>query len=235
MESRNTFMKISIIIPTFNEAENIGRLISHLLKNANDNLKELIVVDGGSNDGTCRIAKEAGAKVIICTSKGRSCQMNKGAEKSSGEILYFVHADTFPPASFMNDIQESIEEGFQMGCYRFKFDSDKKILKFNAYMTRFDKLYCRGGDQTLFVTRKVFEELDGYRDDYKIMEEYDFMVRARKKYSFKIIPKEVIVSARKYEKRSWFRVMLANSIAFQMFKFGASQDALAKTYQRILG
>ncbi|MFK8005337.1 MAG: TIGR04283 family arsenosugar biosynthesis glycosyltransferase [Saprospiraceae bacterium] len=228
-------MKISIIIPTFNEAKNIGQLISHLQKNANENLKELIVVDGGSNDGTCRIAKDAGAKVIICTSKGRSCQMNEGVENSSGEILYFIHADTLPPSSFMTDIQEAIDEGFHMGCYRFKFDSSKKILKFNAYMTRFDKLYCRGGDQTLFVRREVFEDLDGYRRDYKIMEEYDFIVRARRKYNFKIIPKEVIVSARKYEKRSWFRVMLANSIAFQMFKFGASQDALVKTYQRILG
>ena len=228
-------MKISIIIPTLNEAENIGQLISYLLKNGNENLSELLVVDGGSNDGTCRIARDAGAKVIICPSKGRSCQMNEGAKNSTGEILYFVHADTIPPASFMIDLQEAIGEGFPMGCYRFKFDSNKMILKFNAYMTRFDKLYCRGGDQTLFVTREVFEELNGYRHDYKIMEEYDFMVRARKKYSFKIIPKEVIVSARKYEKRSWFRVMLANSIVFQMFKFGASQDALAKTYHRILG
>ena len=228
-------MKISIIIPTLNEAENIGSLISHLLKNANENLLELLVVDGGSNDGTCRIAKDSGAKVIICTRKGRSCQMNEGVQNSSGELLYFVHADTIPPASFMTDIQEAIDEGFPMGCYRFKFNSNKMILKFNAYMTRFDKLYCRGGDQTLFVTREVFEDLDGYRHDYRIMEEYDFMVRARKKYNFKIIPKEVIVSARKYEKRSWFRVMLANSIVFQMFKFGASQDALARTYQRILG
>jgi len=228
-------MKISIIIPTLNEAENIGQLISYLSKNTNKNLAEIIVVDGGSNDGTCRIAKELGVKVIICPTKGRSCQMNEGAKNSTGEILYFVHADTIPPASVMTDIQEAIDEGFQMGCYRFKFNSKKKILKFNAYMTRFDKLYCRGGDQTLFVTREVFEELNGYRHDYKIMEEYDFMVRARKKYSFKIIPKEVIVSARKYEERSWFRVMLANSIVFQMFKFGASQDSLVKMYQRILG
>ncbi|MFK7772762.1 MAG: TIGR04283 family arsenosugar biosynthesis glycosyltransferase [Saprospiraceae bacterium] len=228
-------MKISIIIPTLNEAENISELISYLLKNGNESLSELLVVDGGSNDGTCRIARDAGAKVIICPSKGRSCQMNEGVKNSTGDILYFVHADTTPPASFMTDIKEAVNEGFPMGCYRFKFDSNKKILKFNAYMTRFDKLYCRGGDQTLFVTRDVFEELDGYRYDFKIMEEYDFMVRARKKYSFKIIPKEVIVSARKYEKRSWFRVMLANSIVFQMFKYGASQDALAKTYQRLLG
>ncbi len=228
-------MKISIIIPTLNEAKNIGQLISHLITNSNEDLKELLVVDGGSNDGTSRIAKEAGATVIICPTKGRSCQMNEGAKKSTGEILYFVHADTLPPASYMTDIQQAVENGFPMGCYRFKFDSKKKILKFNAYMTRFDKLYCRGGDQTLFVTREVFDDLGGYPYDYRIMEEYDLMERAREKYNFKIIPKEVIVSARKYEGRSWFRVMLANSIVFQMYKYGASQEDLVKTYQRILG
>ena len=228
-------MKISVIIPTFNEAESIGSLILYLLKNANEDLIELIVVDGGSNDGTIRIAKVCGAKVIVGTSKGRSSQMNEGVINSSGEILYFVHADTIPPVSFMADIKNAVEEGFPMGCYRFKFNSKRKLLKFNSFMTRFDKLYCRGGDQTLFVTKKVFEDLDGYRNDYKIMEEYDFITRARKKYKFMIISKEVIVSARKYENRSWFRVMIANTITFQMFKFGASQDALIKTYQKVLG
>ena len=97
-------MKISVIIPTFNEAESIGSLILYLLKNANEDLIELIVVDGGSNDGTIRIAKACGAKVIVGTSKGRSSQMNEGVINSSGEILYFVHADTIPPVSFMADI-----------------------------------------------------------------------------------------------------------------------------------
>lgn len=228
-------MTVSIIIPTLNEADNIGRLVQHLMKNANEDLRELIVVDGGSTDATQQIAEQSGAQVLVCPKKGRSCQMNAGAKKSTGEVLYFVHADSMPPPTYMSDIQNAIRENFPIGCYRFKFNSPKKILKFNSYMTRFDKMFCRGGDQTLYVRRSLFEELNGYRDDHKIMEEYDFMERARKKYPFKIIPKEVLVSARKYEERSWFRVMLANSVVFQMYRFGASQDALVNTYRRMLG
>ena len=227
-------MTISIIIPTLNEAENIESLIDFFLKNNNGQLRELIVTDGGSTDGTPQIAKAAGAKVFSCT-KGRACQMNKGAENATGDVLYFVHADSLPPDSFMEDLNNAITEGFPIGCFRFKFNSPKKILKFNSYMTRFDKMYCRGGDQTLYVTRTVFDELDGYRDDFKIMEEYDFIIRARKKYPFKIIPKEVIVSARKYDERSWLRVMISNSIVFTMFRNGASQDSMANMYKRLLG
>ncbi len=227
-------MTISIIIPTLNEAPHIGELLNYLKKNANGNLTDLIVADGGSTDGTPQIAAAAGAKVIDCESKGRSCQMNEGVKNSTGDILYFVHADTIPPPSFMQDIEAAINENFPIGCFRFKFNSDKKILKFNAFMTRFDKMYCRGGDQTLFVKRSLFEELEGYRNDYKIMEEYDFIERARKQYDFKIIPKDVIVSARKYEERSWFRVMFANSIVFNMYRLGVSQDTMVKTYQRLL-
>lgn len=226
-------MKLSIIIPTLNEAENIGQLIQYLKKNTKGELCEFIVADGGSSDATTKIAKEAGAQVITCT-KGRACQMNKGAAYASGDTLYFIHADSIPPKSFIEDIKIALEQNHPIGCYRFKFNSPKRILKFNAYMTRFDKLYCRGGDQTLYVRRDVFEKLGGYKDDYKIMEEYDFILRARKEFPFKIIPKDVIVSARKYEGRSWLKVMLANGVVYNMFRFGASQEAMVKMYRRLL-
>ncbi len=227
-------MTISIIIPTLNEAENIQRLIEFFKKNDNGQLRELIVTDGGSTDGTPQIAAAAGAKVFSCI-KGRACQMNKGAENAKGDILYFVHADSIPPESFMDDLNNAFTEGFPIGCFRFKFNSPKKILKFNSFMTRFDKIFCRGGDQTLYVTRDVFDDLEGYRNDFQIMEEYDFIIRARKKYPFKIIPKDVLVSARKYDERSWLRVMMSNSIVFTMFRNGASQNAMVDMYKRLLG
>ncbi|MEM6966323.1 MAG: glycosyl transferase, partial [Bacteroidota bacterium] len=142
--------------------------------------------------------------------------------------------DTIPPRSFVKDIKAAVAENHPIGCYRFKFNSSKWILKFNAYMTRFDQLFCRGGDQTLFVRKDIFEKLGGYKDDFKIMEEYDFIMRARKEFSFKIIPKDVIVSARKYEGRSWLQVMFANGVVFNMFRWGASQDAMVKMYRRLL-
>lgn len=227
-------MTLSIIIPTFNEAEHIGSLVQHLKKNANGELRELIVADGGSTDNTIQIAKAAGAQIINCSDKGRACQMNQGVKNTTGEILYFVHADSIPPQSYVADIKAAIQENYPIGCFRFKFDSPKKILRFNSFMTRFDKMYCRGGDQSLFVERSIFEELDGYKSDYKIMEEYDFIIRAKAKYPFKIIPKEVLVSARKYDDRSWLRVMIANGVVYNMFRWGASQDRLVKTYKKLL-
>lgn len=227
-------MQVSIIIPALNEAQNIVRLVQQLKDYGGRLVEQIIVVDGGSSDGTIDLAKQAGAKVLKSPKKGRACQMNYGAKYASGELLYFVHADTFPPACYMQRIQEAVKEGFPMGCFWFEFDSDRKIFKFQNYMTRFDKMYCRGGDQSLFVTKTVFEELNGYKSDFIIMEEYDFIGRARKKYPFKIIPKAVKVSARKYENNSFLRVMMANAIVFSMYRFGVSPQVMAKTYRNLL-
>lgn len=227
-------MKISIIIPTLNEAENISKLIKRLEKYATNSLREIIVVDGGSTDNTCSIAKRENSMVVTSPKKGRAAQMNYGVQQASGDILYFVHADTLPPESYMEDLEIALKEGFSIGCFRFRFDSNKKILRFNSYMTRFDRIWVRGGDQTLFIRRTLFEELNGYRDDFRIMEEYDLIIRARQLVPFKIIPKNVLVSDRKYHYNSFLRVQIANATVFTMFRFGASQDSMCKMYKRLL-
>ena len=227
-------LKISVIIPTLNEAKTIGKLVSHLFSNSSNTLEEIIVVDGGSKDATIEKANEAGAKVIQCTRCGRATQMNEGAKNATGDILYFVHSDTLPPKCYLADIRKAIQEGFSIGCFRSTFDSKKPLLKLNGYFSRFDQLWCRGGDQALFVTHSLFEELGGYKDHFLIMEEYDFIIRARKKQAFKIIPNEVLVSARKYDERSFFKVQFANLVVFNMFRFGASQEAMVRTYKRLL-
>jgi rSAM/selenodomain-associated transferase 2 len=225
---------ISIIIPTYNEVNAIVGLVKHLLANAHGKVKEIIVVDGFSTDKTAELAEQAGAKVIVAEKQGRGCQMNEGALIAKGDLLYFVHADSIPPSSYVSDIYQAIEEGFDLGCYRFKFQSNKLLLKFNSYCTRFDRLMCRGGDQTLFVKKDIFEKLKGYKNDYLIMEEYDFLIRARKKHLFKIIPKDVLVSARKYDNNNYFRVNFANFIVFMMFYAGIAQPKMVKTYKRLI-
>ncbi len=226
-------MQTSVIIITLNEAQNIQPLVKRLMDNGGESLKELFVVDGGSTDNTCALAKAAGATVLHSPT-GRATQMNFGASQATGDLLYFVHADTRPPLTYMQDIISAVKEGYPIGCFRFQFDSNRFILKVNAYFTRFDKMWCRGGDQTLFVTRKVFDELNGFSSKYRIMEEYDFIKRARKKYSFKIIPKDVIISARKYEHNGYFRVQIANLIVFNMYRLGYSQDEMVSAYRRLL-
>lgn len=226
-------MKVSIIIPTLNEAENIGKAVERLKAGSQGLHCDLIVVDGGSDDHTRAIASEAGAKVLQ-TPPGRALQMNHGVEHSNGELLYFVHGDTLPPVDYLDKILKAVEEGYPVGCFRFRFDSDSWLLKVNAYFTRFNQIWCRGGDQSLFITREAFTSLGGYRNDYRIMEDYDLIIRARKQYPFKVIPDDVIVSARKYETNSYLRVQAANFVVFNMFRLGYSQEAMAKTYKRLL-
>jgi len=227
--------KISIIIPAYNEAENIGTLLERLQQATTSFPHEIFVVDGGSVDATQKIAAQAGATVLQSPQKGRMHQMNFGAAQATGDLLYFVHADTLPPLSFVNDIQDALDEDYPIGCYYFKFNSDSKLLRINAWFTRFDKMWCRGGDQTLFVTRKLFDELNGYCPKHKIMEEYDFIRRAREKYPFKIMSKAVLVSARKYDNNGYLKVQIANLLVFNMYRFGASQDRMVKFYRKMLG
>ncbi|MFK7948398.1 MAG: TIGR04283 family arsenosugar biosynthesis glycosyltransferase [Saprospiraceae bacterium] len=227
-------MLLSVVIPTYNEAENIGTLLDFLIKNTPKSSTEIIVSDGGSIDNTCFIAKKYNVKVVESPEKGRAAQMNFGVSQSSGEILQFVHADTTPPKTFYNDILQAIDEDYPAGCFTYCFDSSSWILKVNAYFTQFDKLWCRGGDQAIFIKRAIFEEFGGYRNDYLIMEEYDLLKKIFKKYPFRIIKNDAIVSARKYENNSYMRVQIANFLVFNMYRFGYSQQKMVNMYRRIL-
>ncbi len=226
--------RISIIIPTYQEADNLRALLPFLRTHGGAHLAEIIVSDGGSTDQTLAVAQAAGAVALVSPRRGRGAQLNFGARHARGQLLYFVHADARPPASFATDLYEALAAGYPMGCYRFRFASSRWLLRVNAYFTRFDRLMCRGGDQTLFVTRPLFDHLGGYRDDFLIMEDYDIIVRARRQVPFRIIPENVVVSARKYETNSYLRVNLANLTIFLMYFRGCSQQQMAQTYKKLL-
>ncbi len=225
--------KISIIIPTLNEVQNINKLLPFLFENGKDLIHEIIVADAKSEDKTWLFAQKLGAKIVICP-LGRAVQMNRAAAIAGGEILYFVHADTLPPQHFATSILAAFEKGKTAGCFPFVFDSPSFLLKINAYCTRFPFLWCRGGDQTLFITKDFFEKLGGFDEKYSIMEEYDFIIRAKKYQSFHILKGNVLVSARKYEENGYFRVQIANFLAFNMFRFNFSQSKILKMYKNIL-
>ncbi len=226
-------MKISIIIPVYNEEDIISELLVHLKNHANDHVSEILVVDGHSTDNTESRVLEAGVRFIKSPEKGRAAQMNAGAVQASGDILYFVHADTYPPKSYANDIITAVREGCESGCYRFNFDSDRWALKINSWFTRFDFLMCRGGDQTLFIKSSVFEELNGFKN-YDIMEDFEMIQRLRPRKTFRILPDNVIVSPRKYEQNNYLKVNFINLIIFLMYAFGASQQAMLHAYQKLI-
>lgn len=227
-------MQFSVIIPVFNEEENISARVLFLRQYGGESIKEIIVVDGRSDDSTREVAEASGAVVFECPQRSRAAQMNLGAKHATGEILYFTHADVELLASFVNDIHSALNEGHDAGCYRYVFDSKKFMLRINAWFTRFDRLMCRGGDQTLFIKRDVFQELRGFDENYTIMEDYDLIIRLRKKYSFRIIQKDVTTSARKYDTNSWLRVQVSNLTVFIMFYLKVAPDTMKRAYARML-
>lgn len=227
-------MKISIIIPTYNEDGNIEGLLQHLKKNNNENIAEIIVSDGGSSDDTLTIAGANGAVALESPVAGRAGQMNYALEHATGDIYYFVHADSKPPESYTDDILNAINEGFDCGSFRTAFDSDKYLLRINAFFTRFNYLFFRGGDQSIFVTRDLMNKVGEYKEDMLIMEDYDFIERIQKHGKFKLIPKSTLVSARKYDENSWLKVQLANYAVVKLYNKGATQEEMITTYKRML-
>lgn len=131
-------MKISIIIPTYNEAEQIAALLQYLWKEGKEELEEIIVCDGGSTDGTRQLAARGGARVVAAPKKGRAAQMNHGATLAAAPCLYFLHADTYPPKGFTAAIAQAIGQGFGSGCFRLQFDHPHWFLRANCWFTRFD-------------------------------------------------------------------------------------------------
>ncbi len=227
-------MKISIIIPTYREAENLGVLVPYLLHHGGDAICEIIVSDAQSDDDTLAVAASAGARAVTSPIKGRAAQMNHGAALAQGEVFYFIHADSFPPPGYAADIADAIQQGFAIGRYRTKFSGNKWFLALNAFFTRFDLFVCYGGDQTLFITRDLFSSLGGFNASMHIMEDYDMVARAKQKARYRILPKDALVSSRKYDTNSWWRVQYANYCIVQMFKKGASQQEMIERYKNLL-
>lgn len=227
-------MLLSVIIPTYNEAPTIGRLVADLYRHAPAGTVEVLVVDAHSPDGTADVARQAGATVLLAPKPGRAAQMNHGAQHARGQVLYFVHADVGIHPEFVATIGAAVARGHAAGCYRFRFDSPHPLLRLNSYGTRFKGIMSRGGDQTLFITRALFEQLGGFNERFVIMEDFDIIQRIRQVAGFYIVPQDVLVSARKYETNSWLRVQLANLTAFSMFFLRLPPTRIARTYKALL-
>ncbi len=225
---------ISIIIPTYNEAEQITSLLSYLLQQSNDLVAEIILVDGGSTDKTVTEAQKLAVKVLRAGTKSRAAQMNYGAHEASGETLLFIHADTVPPPRFALQVYDSVKEGYDCGRWKTKFDSDSVFLKMNAFFTRFDLFECYGGDQGFFIKKYLFQKLGGFDESKVIMEDYDITRRSKGEGKYKIMKDYVLVSTRKYKQNSWLKVQKANIAAVKQYKAGMDTKLIAEAYKKKL-
>lgn len=225
---------ISIIIPTLNEANSIAHLLKHIGANkTTESIKEIIVVDGGSTDNTISISIENGATVIK-SERGRAKQLNFGAKNAKGDILYFLHADTLPPNGFDELILNACKNGSQTGCFRMQFDSKNIVLIFFGWLSRINHTSCRGGDQSLFITKSFFEKNKGFNENYIIYEDCEFINRLYKETSFTVLPKNVITSARKYREKGWLKVQFHFGIIHLKNRLGASPKELHDYYSKKL-
>ncbi|UJH66284.1 TIGR04283 family arsenosugar biosynthesis glycosyltransferase [Allomuricauda sp. SCSIO 65647] len=226
--------KISIIIPTLNEAKLIGSLLQHLFQTSDKkNIAEILVIDGGSTDQTVQTALKFGASVHKAK-RGRASQMNLGASKAVGDILYFLHADTLPPKNFDLFIVQAVEEKSQSGCFRMRFDSKNPVLRFFAWLSRINHTLCRGGDQSLFVTKEVFFGNGGFNENYLIYEDSEFIGRLYKHAHFKVLPQRVTTSARKYRQKGWLKVQFHFAMIHLKNYLGAGPDELYRYYSKKL-
>ncbi|GGX22385.1 TIGR04283 family arsenosugar biosynthesis glycosyltransferase [Aquimarina muelleri] len=231
-------MKISIVIPILNEAETINTLITHLIKSLHStkNIEEIVIVDGGSIDGSIDIvtAFSKGKKIpirIISSNKGRAKQLNAGAAVAMGDILYFLHADSFPPQSFDTYIIDEVLKGNEAGCFRMKFDSSHWWLHFLGWLTQFKSKRCRGGDQSQFITTSLFKKIDGYDESYIVYEDNDLVDRLFAIDKFVIIPKNVITSARRYNEVGVWRLQYHFLNIHMRRWMGASSQELYQYYK----
>jgi rSAM/selenodomain-associated transferase 2 len=226
---------VSIIIPTFNEADGIVALLAYLWQDAaGDDALEIIVVDGGSTDTTRALAQATGAHVLISPQKGRAAQLNHGAQAAVGSILYFLHADSYPPAGFLRDIRQALDQGAGSGCYRLAFDHPHWFLRANAWMTRFRLQFVRFGDQSLFVPKTLFQQVGGYRTDLLIMEDQEIVQRLWKRAPFWVLPRAVTTSSRKYLDNGVYRLQGTFALLVLLYWLGVSQPRLVRVYRRLI-
>lgn len=225
---------ISIIIPTLNEEEYIEACLKHAVQQCAEAYCEIIIADGGSRDRTRKIARQWGSRVIECERAQRAHQLNCGAAEARGEILYFLHADALLPPNYDEYIRRSLDAGHDFGMFAYDFYPDNRWLRINASFTRKKYGFSGGGDQSLYMTRAVFDSTGGFDESLEVMEDFEYFNRLREELKWEVIPSPLRVSARKYQKNGYIKVQLVNLLVVLAYRLGVPTAKIKDWYSRQL-
>jgi len=224
--------KISIIIPTINEANNLPLLLSDLSTIHQEG--EILIIDGGSEDRTIDIANIYGAKVYKTKERNRGLQLDMGAKNSKGEWLIFLHSDTRLTYNWYTKVK-SVLKGNKNFIYYFKFKiKDKKIIYrileilVDIRSKHFKQPY---GDQGLIIHRSIYLKNNGFRK-IPIMEDIDFLRRLNNKKDLKQLNIPILISSRKWERTNIFVQALKNWNFRRRWLKGESTKSIYSDYYK---
>jgi rSAM/selenodomain-associated transferase 2 len=221
---------LSIIIPALNEAHSIGATLDALKEVRG--CTEVIVVDGGSLDGTVEIARERGAR-IIKSGRGRGLQMHAGAAVARGEVFWFLHADTLPPKDAAEHISEALRDTRAVGGnFRVRFDGERRAARFLTWLyPHLRKLGLCYGDSAIFVRRDAYHRVGGFKP-FPIFEDLDVVRRLSRTGRMAHVPTTVVTSSRRFEGRSFALTFARWSVLQALYWIGIPPQRLGRMYER---
>lgn len=220
--------RVSVVIPTFNEARFLPQTLAAARHEA---CHEMIVVDGQSSDATCAIARAAGA-IVLSASRGRATQMNHGAAVATGEFLLFLHADTLLPWDYFAHLRGTLDEpAVVAGAFRFAISDHffgRRMIEWGANW-RARNRQLPFGDQGLFLRRVQFDELGGF-PELPLLEDYFLVRRLQARGRIAIASAVARTSGRRWRQRGPWRTTLLNQLILLGCRLGVSPARLASWY-----
>lgn len=222
-------MRLSIVIPTLNEASKIGLTVQRALELRPH---EVIVADGRSEDGTDDLARSAGATVVT-SERGRGRQLNAGAQAATGDVLLFLHADCWLESASAGQIETALQnETVLGGAFRQRIDHERRVFRWlewgNAFRVRWWRMPY--GDQGIFVRRSAFEAVGGFAN-VRLMEDVLLMREFRRRgWQIELLLGPIHVDPRRWLKHGVVRQTLRNWTLLGGLKLGISPDRLAEFY-----
>lgn len=221
---------LSVIIPVLNEAGNMRPLLESLQRTPE---VEVIVVDGGSTDGTKAIAQSFGVRVLTAAPP-RSHQMNAGAAAAAGGMLLFLHADTRLPKSFLPLVHQTLDQpDVVAGAFELGIQGDKWGLRWVEWGVRWRSRFLQQpyGDQALFLRAEALREVGGFAE-IPLLEDVDLVRRLKQRGRVAIAPARVLTSGRRWDKLGILHTTLLNQFILIAYRFGISPHRLARWYQK---